>query len=144
MIYVQIHRLGRGEGENEDEYYIENRYIDQESGKETDVPEDIVEIVSTKSVEPLFQLVTPNICNNIDLDSPLGISIYANALDEVKGCDLIYDSYMNEFVLGRKRIMVPLSQAKRQMELTGLQTQYLTRMIRSTTFCRKTEVERTS
>lgn len=120
VIYVQIHRFGRGEGENEDEYYIENRYIDQESGKETDAPEDIVEIVSTKSVEPLFQLVTPNICNNIDLDSPLGISIYANALDEVKGCDLIYDSYMNEFVLGRKRIMVPLSQAKRQMEADGV------------------------
>lgn len=120
VIYIQIHRFGRSEKEKGDEYYIENRYIDQESGKEIDAPEDIVEIVGTESVEPLFQLVTPNICNNIDLDSPLGISIYANALDEVKGCDLIYDSYMNEYVLGRKRIMVPLSQAKRQMEADGV------------------------
>nr|DAO99415.1 MAG TPA: portal protein [Caudoviricetes sp.] len=120
VIYIQIHRFGRSEEEKGDEYYIENRYIDQESGKEIDAPEDIVEIVGTESVEPLFQLVTPNICNNIDLDSPLGISIYANALDEVKGCDLIYDSYMNEYVLGRKRIMVPLSQAKRQMEADGV------------------------
>lgn len=120
VIYIQIHRFGRSEEEKGDEYYIENRYIDQESGKEIDAPEDIVEIVGTESVEPLFQLVTPNVCNNIDLDSPLGISIYANALDEVKGCDLIYDSYMNEYVLGRKRIMVPLSQAKRQMEADGV------------------------
>lgn len=120
VIYIQIHRFGRSEEEKGDEYYIENRYIDQESGKEIDAPKDIVEIVGTESVEPLFQLVTPNICNNIDLDSPLGISIYANALDEVKGCDLIYDSYMNEYVLGRKRIMVPLSQAKRQMEADGV------------------------
>ena len=120
VIYIQIHRFGRSEEEKGDEYYIENRYIDQESGKEIDAPEDIVEIVGTESVEPLFQLVTSNICNNIDLDSPLGISIYANALDEVKGCDLIYDSYMNEYVLGRKRIMVPLSQAKRQMEADGV------------------------
>lgn len=120
VIYIQIHRFGRSEEEKGDEYYIENRYIDQESGEEIDAPEDIVEIVGTESVEPLFQLVTPNICNNIDLDSPLGISIYANALDEVKGCDLIYDSYMNEYVLGRKRIMVPLSQAKRQMEADGV------------------------
>lgn len=120
VIYIQIHRFGRSEEEKGDEYYIENRYIDQESGEEIDAPEDIVEIVGTESVEPLFQLVTPNICNNIDLDSPLGISIYANALDEVKGCDLIYDSYMNEYVLGRKRIIVPLSQAKRQMEADGV------------------------
>ena len=120
VIYIQIHRFGRSEEEKGDEYYIENRYIDQESGEEIDAPEDIVEIVGTESVEPLFQLVTPNICNNIDLDRPLGISIYANALDEVKGCDLIYDSYMNEYVLGRKRIMVPLSQAKRQMEADGV------------------------
>ena len=85
-----------------------------------DPPEEIEEIVNTGSVEPLFQLITPNICNNIDLDSPLGISVYANAIDEVKGTDLVYDSYMNEFVLGRKRIMVPISQAKRQMQEDGV------------------------
>lgn len=87
--------------------------------KETDTPEDIEELVSTGSTEPLFQIVAPNICNNIDLDSPLGISVYANGIDEVKGCDLTYDSYMNEFVLGRKRIMVPISQARVQMEKDG-------------------------
>ena len=38
----------------------------------------------------------------------------------MKGCDLIYDSYMNEFVLGRKRIMVPISQARVQMEKDGV------------------------
>ena len=76
-------------------------------------------MVSTGSTEPLFQIVAPNICNNIDLDSPLGISVYANGIDEVKGCDLTYDSYMNEFVLGRKRIMVPISQARVQMEKDG-------------------------
>ena len=30
------------------------------------------------------------------------------------------DSYMNEFVLGRKRIMVPISMARRQMEADGI------------------------
>lgn len=46
--------------------------------------------------------------------------MYANAIDQVKGCDLTFDSYMNEFVLGRKRIMVPLSQAKMQMQQDGV------------------------
>ena len=120
VIYLQLHRFGKTEdGENDEQYYIENVYIDAKSGKEIDTPEDIEELVSTESVEPLFQIVAPNICNNVDLDSPLGISVYANGIDEVKGCDLTYDSYMNEFVLGRKRIMVPISQARVQMEKDG-------------------------
>lgn len=119
-IYLQIHRFGNKEnGEKSNQYYIENVYVDVESGKEIEAPEDIEALVATRSVEPLFQIVTPNICNNIDLDSPLGISVYGNGVDEVKGCDLTYDSYMNEFVLGRKRVMVPLSHARRQMEADG-------------------------
>ena len=69
---------------------------------------------------PFFQIITPNICNNIDLDSPLGVSVYANSISQLKGCDLVYDSYMNEYVLGRKRILVPLSNAKRQMQEDGV------------------------
>ena len=49
----------------------------------------------------------------------MGISVFANAVDQVKGCDLVYDSYMNEFVLGRKRILVPYSMAKIQMQKDG-------------------------
>lgn len=126
-IYLQIHRKGRafteeGEktGENPDTYYIENKYIDAESGKEEEVPEGVEELVDTEYDRPLFQIIMPNICNNIDLDSPLGISVYANSISQLKGCDLIYDSYVNEFVLGRKRILVPISQAKRQMQEDGV------------------------
>ena len=119
FVYLQIHRLGK-DGENPNTYYIENKYIDAKDGKEMDIPDDIEEIVDTGSEIPLFQIITPNICNNIDLDSPLGISVFANSIDQLKGCDLIYDSYMNEFVLGRKRILVPVSSAKMQMEKDGV------------------------
>ncbi len=70
---------------------------------------------------PMFQILTPNICNNIDLDSPLGVSVYANSIPQLKGCDLIYDSYVNEFVLGRKRVLVPISMAKKMMQEEGVQ-----------------------
>lgn len=121
VIYLQIHRLGNEE-ENEEpsQYYIENVYVDSESGKEMYPPEEIIPIVETKSERPLFQIIMPNICNNIDLDSPFGLSVYANAIEQLKGCDLIYDSYINEFVLGRKRIIVPMSAAKIQMEKDGV------------------------
>lgn len=128
IIYLQIHRLGKAdveveEGENQEDtdiYYIENKYIDVKSGEEVDIPTEIEPYVHTDSTEPLFQIITPNICNNIDLDSPLGISVYANCISQIKGCDLVYDSYMNEYVLGRKRILVPLSQAKMQMQEDGV------------------------
>ena len=83
------------------------------------LPGDIEEIVETGYDRPLFQIITPNICNNVDLDSPMGISVFANAIDQVKGCDLVYDSYMNEYILGRKRILVPYSQGKIQAEQDG-------------------------
>lgn len=130
IIYLQIHRKGRinpddEEGANReapDLYYIENKYIDAESGKELDTPDSVLPLIDTGYDKPLFQIITPNICNNIDLDSPLGISVYANSISQLKGCDLVYDSYMNEYVLGRKRILVPLSQAKRQMQEDGVST----------------------
>lgn len=125
-VYLQIHRKGKpledGEGdpENQDTYYIENKYIDAESGKEMDPPEDVLPMIDTGYGRPLFQIVMPNICNNIDLDSPMGVSVYANSIAQLKGCDLIYDSYINEFILGRKRILVPISAAKMQMQEDGV------------------------
>lgn len=120
-IYLQIHRLGiEDEGEHRDQYYIENIYIDSESGKELEPPAEIESLVPTGYGRPLFQVISPNICNNIDLDSPLGISVFANCISQLKGCDLIYDSYINEFVLGRKRILVPISAAKMQMQKDGV------------------------
>lgn len=121
VIYLQIHRRGKLENdENTNLYYIENKYIDKKEGKEIDLPEDIEEMIATGYECPLFQIIMPNLCNNIDLDSPLGISVFANSVDQLKGCDLIYDSYVNEFVLGRKRILVPISAAKMQMQSDGV------------------------
>lgn len=120
-IYLQIHRLGcADEGEDSEQYYIENQYVDAQSGVELEAPDGIIPIVETGYFRPLFQIVTPNVCNNIDLDSPLGISVYANSISQLKGCDLIYDSYVNEYILGRKRILVPLTAAKIQMQKEGV------------------------
>lgn len=67
--------------------------------------QDLYEI-KTNSKEPLFAIVHPQTVNNIDVDSPYPIPIYANAIDTLKGLDAMFDSYVNEFLLGRKRIFV--------------------------------------
>ena len=116
-IYLQIHRLGKqGEGENPKEYYLENRIVDINSGIGLDLPGDMQPSIQTHSERPLFQIIVPNMVNNIDLDSPMGISVYANAVDQIKSCDVVFDSYVNEFILGRKRILVPITMAKVMME----------------------------
>lgn len=57
----------------------------------------------------LFSYYRTNIANNLDDNSPLGISVYANALSTLKALDICYDSFVREFTLGRKRIIVPAS-----------------------------------
>ncbi len=55
----------------------------------------------------LFSYFRTPIANNIDDNSPLGISIYANALSTLQALDICFDSFIREFQLGRKRIIVP-------------------------------------
>lgn len=62
--------------------------------------------IETGTNIPFFVIVHPQLVNNIDVDSPYPISIFANSIDTLKVLDAIFDSYCNEFILGRKRIFV--------------------------------------
>jgi len=73
---------------------------------------------------PLFTYFKPNTANNIDSSLPLGISIYANSIDTLKTIDTIFDSYLREFRLGRKRIIVPTSAIKSTPNANGTFDRY--------------------
>ncbi|MCC2250071.1 phage portal protein [Virgibacillus sp. AGTR] len=76
--------------------------------------------VAIKAVFPIkkekkansFVYFKPNIANNIDTQSPLGISLFANAVDTLKTIDTQFDSFNREFRLGKKRIIVPAQMVK--------------------------------
>ena len=57
--------------------------------------------------DSLFSYFRTPIANNLDDNSPLGMSIYGNALDTLHALDICYDSFVREFRLGKKRIIVP-------------------------------------
>lgn len=57
--------------------------------------------------EALLPYIKPSDANNFDIDSALGISIFANALDTLRMLDNAFDSFNLEFTIGRKRILVP-------------------------------------
>ena len=54
-----------------------------------------------------FQYIRPFGANFADDNSPLGMSIYASALNTLHGLDIEFDSLQREFVLGKKRIIAP-------------------------------------
>lgn len=100
------------------QYVIENSVVLCTSGAGRELtPEEWNQIphfeglaarVETGSDQPQFVIDKLNIANNVDEDdsNPMGISLFANSVDVLAKLDLEYDSYANEFSLGRKRIFV--------------------------------------
>lgn len=58
------------------------------------------------SVCKTFSFFTPQIVNKMNWDTPFAQSVFAEAIDAGKLGDLAFDSYANEFILGKKRIFV--------------------------------------
>jgi len=75
---------------------------------------NVQEVVIYEDIDyPHFQVLKFPIVNNYDLnDNPMGISIFGNSIDRFKALDTKYDSFTNEFVSGKKRILVDASALK--------------------------------
>ena len=111
-VQLQSHLLENGE------YVIKNTVLRCDSGSQegTELPEkewkqlkpfkELAKEVRTGSSEAYFVIDRLNITNNADENNPMGVAIFANAIDTLKKLDIEYDSYCNEFELGRKRIFV--------------------------------------
>ena len=117
-VHFQYHRMEDAPGEGRKQYVIENTVVENTTGAGKELsPEEWEEIpafnglaerIETGSDQPLFIIDRLNMVNNADEDAtnPLGVALFANAIDVVRKLDLEYDSYANEFSLGRKRIFV--------------------------------------
>lgn len=66
-----------------------------------------------------FQYVRPFGANYADDNSPLGMSIYAPAMNTLHGLDIMFDSFQREFVLGKKRIIAPARAMKSAISVNG-------------------------
>ena len=109
---IQFHRLEDGF------YVIENTVVECTTGAGKELTKDewsqlpvfsgLAERIETGSDKPQFVVDRLNIVNNADDDdsNPMGVALFANAVDTLRKIDLTYDSYANEFDLGRKRIFV--------------------------------------
>ena len=102
--------------------------IETELGKEMDFNEKFPNVQETERIitdTPRFQLFKPNLANNYDMKSPMGISILANSIDRFKSIDMKYDSFFKEFKLGKKRILVDPTAMKATMQADEKGNTYL-------------------
>ena len=117
-VHFQYHRIEDVPDENRKQYVIENTVVENTTGagkeltpeKWEEIPafSGLAERIETGSDQPLFIIDRLNMVNNADEDTtnPMGVALFANGIDVVRRLDLEYDSYANEFSLGRKRIFV--------------------------------------
>lgn len=107
-LYVCIHRrTERGTYDIENLVFLDKRGELSEVNL-ADVPgfENVPPVVHTNETCRMFVIDRLNIANNVDNTLPLGVAVFANAIDQLQAVDIAYDSYVNEFKLGKKRVMI--------------------------------------
>lgn len=117
-VHIQYHRLEAPADGTGKQYVIENAVVEDTAGSGTELtPEQwrmiphfsgLAERIETHSDKPMFTIDRLNAVNNADDDTttPMGVALFANGIDIVRSIDLKYDSYANEFSLGKKRLFV--------------------------------------
>lgn len=94
--------------EDNDEYIIYNYLFDEDGGIQSE--ETMQQLLQVSSQTPskikTFAFLTPQNLARNNWDTPFADSIFSKAVDANKMIDLAFDSYCNEFILGKKRIFV--------------------------------------
>lgn len=101
-LYLQVMlQLDNGYYRVENHYYVKSG-DSYEQVKDNPKGEALWYILPTK---PFF-ILSPNIENNVLESTPMGISVFANAIDQLQVCDIAYDNMYNDFILGRKKVFM--------------------------------------
>jgi len=98
-------------------YVIESKLYEVKNGHYTEADMTLVfpeiDPINYLEVEdPPFVYIVPPTANNIDMSSPMGISMFANAIDTIQALDMAFDGLNSEIVLGKKRIIIPANAVK--------------------------------
>lgn len=104
-IYIAMHIISEQGNYIIKNYMFKGKYSSFVEANEEE-KEGFLDEFDTESNIPWFAIITPNICNNIDSETPFGISVYANSIDTLKSLDDAYDGLDNETNLGRRRVFV--------------------------------------
>ena len=104
-IYIAMHVLNDKGNYVIKNYMFKGKYSSFVEANDEE-KEGFLEEFDTQSDIPWFSIIKPNICNNIDSETPFGLSVYANAIDTLKCLDNAYDGLDNEVTIGRRRTFI--------------------------------------
>lgn len=96
--YIEIHV------KEEDGYTISNNYILKSTGKPVENDATLNEYFIPGNT-PLFSLLMPPKVNPIKKNNSLGFSIFGDAIDQIKACDIAFNNFVMDFYLGGKKII---------------------------------------
>ena len=104
-LYLEIHRKENGE------YIIENHIFSVDIKntsllREEELPDGFVRVIRTGSNKPWFSICIPAIVNPISGNNGMGCSVFAGAIDNLKGVDLAYNNLNSDFWLGQKKVFL--------------------------------------
>ena len=87
-------------------YHIENEcfVIEGMQLKKGALPEGVAEKINTGGTIPWFAIFYPNVANNIRENNGLGMSVFANAEDNLLSVDIAYNNFVKDFKLGGKKV----------------------------------------
>lgn len=101
-VYIELHRL------EDDGYVITNEWFERRDGALEILPQKsgVPHVIHTHSHVPFFSLLTPAAANCIDERCGLGMSVYAQATDCLKGVDLAFNNFCRDLKLGGKKVFI--------------------------------------
>jgi A118 family predicted phage portal protein len=116
LIRIETHRKATGmeleSGGNFSGYVITNLVFEEKSKSDRRLDlfgPNVMPEVYVQTEKPLFAYCRNPEANNVDPESPIGISLYANAMDTLQALDFAFDGFKTEILMGRQRIALPSS-----------------------------------
>ena len=107
-VYLESHRL------ESDGYVIRNEFFSRENGKLVKKALGSVdEVIRTGSPVPLFAILTPNLINPVDPGCGMGVSVFHDAEDCLRGVDLAFNNFCRDLKLGGKKVFISQSLVNR-------------------------------
>lgn len=102
-VVLSVHKIG-----DNGNYIIHNHLFRDDNGNLSEITDEqgTMKEFDTKSNIPWFAIFKPLLTNNLFNNSPFGIPHYANAIDNLKSVDIVFDAFNSEINDGKRRTYV--------------------------------------
>lgn len=107
-VILEIHT--KDPEKTDDSYIVQTKVFLIQNEELVDQSNDLLQVFNLTDIIKFpfkpFHVCTSNIANNIVEGFPLGVPAIANAIDEIKTCDIYFNNFAQDGALGKKRVFI--------------------------------------